>query len=461
MPPKILVIDDNPVVLMGMEVQLADAGYEVLTSESGEDGLRIAIAQRPDAAIIDYELPGIDGMAVIHRLATEPSLGRIPCILLTGAEQAPAELEGLAAGADAYVRKGTELEVILARLKALLRDTWRPPEDEAESAPGAKSIVALSDDPKRIATLTQALVEDGYSIESAPLERAADAVRTDGSLACVVLDVDAIAPEILASLRERLESEEVPIVALIEADDSHTIVSAIEAGAEDCVPRSSGLSFMLGRIRAQLRRKRVDDASRQRYEQRLQAEQARAARELAETRAKLLAELEEKNEELSEKNDALADMLRELRARDQQFRTVARCVPGVVYLCKNDEDRSMLFMSPMIERLVGYRAVNFTDSEVTWSHLVHPEDKTRVVARIESALAQKNHFVVEYRLRGSDALYKWVEERGRAIFDDDDDVRCIGGTIFDITERKEAEEELERFRTESFRKQQARKKGRE
>jgi PAS domain S-box-containing protein len=134
-----------------------------------------------------------------------------------------------------------------------------------------------------------------------------------------------------------------------------------------------------------------------------------------------------------------------VKVRDEQFRAVARCVPGVVYLMLHDPRRTTLFVSVAVEALTGYRAADFVNGKVAWTELVHAEDRYRVFARIDSAIAQRKAFETTYRLLHANGQWRWVEERGRAIFDEDE-VRCIGGTIFDVTERLEAEEELARYR---------------
>src|SRR6185503_17859830 len=100
---------------------LESAGHRVLCAASGEDGLQIAAKSRPDAVIVDGRLPGIDGATVIRRIRATPALHRTPCILLTGSERHADELHALDAGADAFLRKESHMDVLLARLGAVLR----------------------------------------------------------------------------------------------------------------------------------------------------------------------------------------------------------------------------------------------------------------------------------------------------------------------------------------------------
>ena len=81
----------------------------------------IARTITPDAFVVDYRMPGMDGFAVTREIKTDPVLQTIPVLLLTGADSAQFVVDGLGAGADDFVTKGSDLEILLARLQALLR----------------------------------------------------------------------------------------------------------------------------------------------------------------------------------------------------------------------------------------------------------------------------------------------------------------------------------------------------
>ncbi len=121
MAERIVVIDDNANDLQVIRRTLERKGYLVNTATSGEEGLALASRITPDAFVVDYRMPGIDGFEVARRIKADPQLHTIPVLLLTGADAARTVAEGLGAGADDYVSKASESEVLLARLNALLR----------------------------------------------------------------------------------------------------------------------------------------------------------------------------------------------------------------------------------------------------------------------------------------------------------------------------------------------------
>ena len=133
----ILVIDDSATFREELRTAFESAGYRVLTAATGEEGLRVAGAQRPDAIVVDGVLPGMDGATVIRHIRLDAVLRDVPCLLLTASEDKGAELRALDAGADTFVRKEEDLDVILARLAAVLRRaTARAPGDEETQEPG-------------------------------------------------------------------------------------------------------------------------------------------------------------------------------------------------------------------------------------------------------------------------------------------------------------------------------------
>jgi serine phosphatase RsbU (regulator of sigma subunit) len=120
-PERIVVIDDNANDVEVTRRFLERKGYDVSAATSGEEGLALAARITPDAFVIDYRMPGMDGFEVTRRIKSDPQLQTIPILLLTGADGARTVVEGLGAGADDFVTKGSDTEVLLARLRALLR----------------------------------------------------------------------------------------------------------------------------------------------------------------------------------------------------------------------------------------------------------------------------------------------------------------------------------------------------
>jgi pilus assembly protein CpaE len=119
--PRILVIDDDRIIRKVIETSLQTIGYEVITAESGEEGLRRIKAIQPDVVITDKMMPGIDGFELTRRLRREPEFAHIPILVLTGESELEDKLAAFEAGADDYLSKPFESAELAARLTALLR----------------------------------------------------------------------------------------------------------------------------------------------------------------------------------------------------------------------------------------------------------------------------------------------------------------------------------------------------
>lgn len=118
---RIVLIDDSANDLQVTRRFLERRGFDVSAATSGEEGLALAQAITPAAFVIDYRMPVMDGFEVTRRIKIDPVLQTIPVLLLTGADTAQTVVDGLEAGADDFVTKGSDTEILLARLRALLR----------------------------------------------------------------------------------------------------------------------------------------------------------------------------------------------------------------------------------------------------------------------------------------------------------------------------------------------------
>jgi DNA-binding response OmpR family regulator len=102
---RVLVIDDEPDVLLLCRVNLEIAGHEVLEAASGEHGLDLARAHEPDVIVLDVMLPRKDGLSVLEDLGTDARTRDTPVILLTAKTQVEDRLAGWRAGCTEYVTK--------------------------------------------------------------------------------------------------------------------------------------------------------------------------------------------------------------------------------------------------------------------------------------------------------------------------------------------------------------------
>jgi CheY-like chemotaxis protein/HPt (histidine-containing phosphotransfer) domain-containing protein len=328
---SVLLVDDSTLIRDEMSETLRRAGYRVLTAATGEEGLRLLSESRPDAAIIDSQLPGIDGATVIRRVKLDAALRHIPCLLFTASDRRQHEIEAFATGADGYVRKGDDREVTLARLAALLRSHGSRPIPALAETTLRRRILAADDDPTYVTELVAQMRAESYDVAVAPSgEEVIERLHAE-SYHCILLGLQLRHPSGLETCRLIKSASlwrNIPLLILTAQEEREALIEALNAGADDCVIKSPDFEMLKERVRAQLRRKQFEDENRRIREELLRKEteavQASAFRALAETRATLLADLERKNAEIEQarqaaeaasrtKSEFLANMSHEIR----------------------------------------------------------------------------------------------------------------------------------------------------
>jgi len=116
---RILVIDDDGSITSVLKRGLGYEGYTVDTAENGKEGLEIARQRPPDLVILDIMMPGMDGLEVCRRLRSVDE--KLPILMLTAKDAVSDQVQGLETGADDYIIKPFAFEILLARVRALLR----------------------------------------------------------------------------------------------------------------------------------------------------------------------------------------------------------------------------------------------------------------------------------------------------------------------------------------------------
>lgn len=117
----ILVIEDDPSILLGIRKNLEYEGFHVLVAKDGEDGLQKAFDERPDLILLDIMLPHVNGYEICRAVRKhEPT---VPILILSAKDQEADKITGLDLGADDYITKPFSVKELVARVKAALRRT--------------------------------------------------------------------------------------------------------------------------------------------------------------------------------------------------------------------------------------------------------------------------------------------------------------------------------------------------
>ncbi|NJL35298.1 MAG: PAS domain-containing protein [Leptolyngbyaceae cyanobacterium SM1_4_3] len=129
--------------------------------------------------------------------------------------------------------------------------------------------------------------------------------------------------------------------------------------------------------------------------------------------------------------------------QEARFRSLIANIPGAVFRCVQEPNWKTEFISDVIEEISGYPASDFVDDRVrSFASIEHAEDTPRIHQLVQQSLQQRQPYSVEYRIIRADGEIRWVYEKGQGVWDGAGNLLWLDGIIFDVSELKQAEEEL-------------------
>jgi CheY-like chemotaxis protein len=138
---KIVIAEDDDAIAHMVNMALGDAGFLCLRARDGEEALKLVKAHDPDLLVLDVMMPRVDGLEVARRLKADVMWSRTPILMLTALAQVDDRVQGLEAGADAYMSKPFDLRELGARVKALIRSARRERDrNPTTNLPGSRAI---------------------------------------------------------------------------------------------------------------------------------------------------------------------------------------------------------------------------------------------------------------------------------------------------------------------------------
>jgi two-component system, cell cycle response regulator len=280
----ILIVDDVATNRIVLKVKLAEACYDTLQAETGEEALALARRHNPNLILLDLLLPGMDGIEVCRRLKSDPASRDIPVIMMTALSDIESRVRALEAGADEFMTKSHDEMILPARIRSLLRaretenelrlrdTTWRElgfAEPVAEFAPqGNVALVASSRD---AGLALKAQLQPHLSARIQIQDRVqtlAGAGPTEGDsggtpdvfLIAADLDGHGDGLHLMSELRSRSTTRQAAICILVQPGQNDAAVMALDLGANDLITAGSDPREMALRLNTQMRRK--DQADR-------------------------------------------------------------------------------------------------------------------------------------------------------------------------------------------------------
>ncbi|MBK9030679.1 MAG: response regulator [Myxococcales bacterium] len=218
---KIVIAEDDDAIAHMVSMALGDAGFLCLRAYDGDEALRLVRAHDPDLLVLDWMMPRVDGIEVARRLKSDVMWSRTPILMLTALATVEQQVEGLEAGADAYMTKPFDLREFGARARALIRATKRERDrNPTTDLPGSRAIDEHLTEVLKSGNVVAALHIDvlnfdGYA-DAVGFARAEDAVR---ALAKLVLE------------QARAHGDGAAFVGHLGGSDFITVVAAAQAEA--------------------------------------------------------------------------------------------------------------------------------------------------------------------------------------------------------------------------------------
>lgn len=122
MSKSVLIVDDEPNIVVSLEFLLEQAGYQMRVAHDGQEAWEAIERQPPDLVLLDVMLPRLSGFDVCQKIREHPDLQRVRVVMLTAKGREVEVSKGLALGADAYISKPFSTQDLLAQVRTLLAD---------------------------------------------------------------------------------------------------------------------------------------------------------------------------------------------------------------------------------------------------------------------------------------------------------------------------------------------------
>ena len=299
---RILIVEDSATQALLLSSTLEEQGWSVVCATSAESALEELNRQAFNLVICDYHLPGIQGDVFCRQVRLNPNTRRLPILMLTVTDGAEAEQHGLDSGADAYLSKSEDNEILLLRIRALLRQSHgRPALAPLASEMFVGRLLAIDDSATYLEFLRLSLEAEGYAVDTASSGADGLAKIAAHEYDCVLVDLvmpDMDGIEVCRQINEMRSRITMPVLTLMltTRETKEDMARGLQAGADDFVGKSNDIVVLKGRLRALLRRKGYEDENRRIAEElknrEIEIEKARFARAAAEQRASLVDKLQ-------------------------------------------------------------------------------------------------------------------------------------------------------------------------
>jgi PAS domain S-box-containing protein len=246
-----------------------------------------------------------------------------------------------------------------------------------------------------------------------------------------------------------------PFIFLTQRKTAMDIIMGLAQGADNFIPKPFENDYLLQRIRRIFEHLELRTQGYSAMEVTLQIGDRRVA--ITSDKQQIIELLFSTYEELCELNARLNEQARTLEVKVQErtgqlheaerkYRTLVEQLPVVTYIAAPDAHRTMFYISPQVEQLLGYSPTEWLSTPLLWSERLHPDDRQRVLTELAHNDADGGRFSLEYRLLRRDERTVWIRDEVVRVPGSAGQPAYIQGVMLDITEHKRVEAEVQHQR---------------
>jgi len=399
---RIVVVEDSETQAFKLQLLLEDQGWEVAIRATAEAALAALGDPLPDLIVVDYHLPGMRGDEFCRRIRMNVHTRGIPLLMMTSSAPEIAEVDSLESGADDYVSKAEHPDLLIVRIRALLRTD--SPKVRVLNAPNSAfrsaRILVIDDSPTFLTFIGEELRNQGYEVAAAASGREGLALLASQEFDCAVIDLAMPEMDGIETCRQinalRSSAQMPAVIILTETENSGDFKRGFDSGADDFIRKSSDPAVLRVRIQALMRRRFIQEEDRR-----------------IET---------------------------VLRSSEEKFRQIAENVRDVFWM-RNVPGAEIVYVNPAYERIWGLSCESLYQNPMSPFDSILADDKYRALSIFRRQM-QGEPLESEYRIKTPDGQLRWISVRAFPVRDVTGKLIRVGGISQEITDRKLAEESM-------------------
>lgn len=331
-----------------------------------------------------------------------------------------------------------------------------------------RRILVVEDSPTQAERLRLLLEGDGYRVDVATNGRAGleriELERPDLIISDVMMpEMDGYA--FCQAVKSSAQTKPIPIVLLTQQNTPGNILQGLEVGADNFIAKPFEDDHLLARVKRIFEQLELRKLGHMEMEVALRVGNRNITitadkQQIIELLFATFDDLCQVNDRLTQSQRTVEEYARRLEGKVQErtaqlaaaeakYRALVEQNPAIIYTAAPDGSGTTLYISPQVERILGFSPAEWMGDREFWTKRLHPDDRDRVLAEFARSHASGARFTAEYRMLARDGSALWFRDEAVVVRDAAEKPSLIQGFLLDITDRKTMEEEAERQEKET------------